>query len=216
MRNDADSGAHGNDEPVAHLHSLKATDPGPVKNFKRRPAVPTPVGPSDFPKHRLSQCLRIPRAIIERNGGRECTEREGAAFAGLRFARGTRAEICSAVKYGLLDRRGIGRVRPTAIARKIFMSKNASQRMAAMRRALLHAPVLSDLYRRLQGRRLSDLRSLMESMKTSIEVSSENMHSLVVVLIRSLADAKLLEDVDGAQRVIGCRYRPRRRGGIKT
>jgi hypothetical protein len=177
--------------------------------------VPALVGPSGFPRHRLSQCLRIPQAIMERNAGRECTEREGAAFAGLRFARGTRAEICSAVKYGLLDRRGIGRVMPTAIARKIFTSKNAGQRMAAMRRSLLHAPVLSDLYRRVQGRPLSDLRFLMESMKSSIEISSENMHSLVVVLIRSLTDAKLLEDVDGRQRVIGCRYRSRRGAGIK-
>jgi hypothetical protein len=44
---------------------------------------------------------------------------------------------------------------------------------------------------------------VMESMKSSIEISSENMHSPVVVLIRSLTDAKLLEDVDGRQRVIG-------------
>jgi hypothetical protein len=57
--------------------------------------VPTLVGPSDFPRHRLSQCSRIPHAIIERNGERECTEREGAAFAGSRFARRTRAEIYS-------------------------------------------------------------------------------------------------------------------------
>ena len=144
---------------------------------------------------------------MERNGGQECTDREAAAFAGLRFARGTRAEICSAVKYGLLDRRGVGRVRLTPIARRIFTCKGAGQKMRAMRKALLHAPVLSELYRRLEGRDLSDLPVLLESVKNALQISSEEMHSRVVVLIRSLADAKLLEVVDGRQRVIGRRYK---------
>jgi hypothetical protein len=125
-RNDADC-VDGHDEPVGLWRSLKVTDTRRLTNSRSKPAVPTLVGPSDFPRHRFSQCLRIPHAIIERNGGRECTEREGAAFAGLRFARRTRAEIYSAVKFGLLDRRGLGRVRPTAIARKISTSKNPTK-----------------------------------------------------------------------------------------
>ena len=77
-----------------------------------------------------------------------------------------------------------------------------------MRKALLHAPVLSDLYRCLQGRHLSDLPPLIKSVKSSAAISSADMHALVTVLIRSLADANLLEVVDGGQRVIACLRRP--------
>jgi hypothetical protein len=60
----------------------------------------------------------------------------------------------------------------------------------------------------LQGRDLSDLPFLIESVKPSVEISSDDIHSLVVVLIRSLGDANLLEVVDGRERVIGWQHRP--------
>ncbi len=114
----------------------------------------------------------------------------------------------AAVRFtGLPCDRSVGRVWPTNIARKIVMSKTPSQEITAMRKALLHAPVLSDLYRCLQGRHLSDLPPLIESMKSPAAISSADMHALVTVLIRSLADANLLEVVDGGQRVIGCLHR---------
>jgi hypothetical protein len=204
MRSDEDSSITRNDEAIAHPQSEKTIHGPQVKNLKSRQTVPALVTPAGFPRHRLSQCLRIPKAIIEGNGGKECTDREAAAFAGARLARGIRLEICSAVKYGLLERRSVGRVRPTKLAWRIVKSKTLGQEMTAMRKALLHAPVLSDLYRCLQGRPLSDLPSLIESLKPSIEISSSDMHSLVVVLIRSLGDANLLEVVEGRQRVVGC------------
>jgi hypothetical protein len=208
MRDDVERSTPRNDESVTHWQSEKTTRLPQVKNFRSRPTDPALAAPSGFPRHRLSQCLRIPKAIIERNGGKECTDREAAAFAGLRLARRIRREMCSAVKYGLLERRSVGRVRPTNIARKIVMSKTPSQEMTSMRKALLHAPVLSDLYRHLQGRDLSDLPFLIESVKPSVEISSDDIHSLVVVLIRSLDDANLLEVVDGRERVIGWQHGP--------
>jgi hypothetical protein len=208
MRSDEDSSTYRNSESVTHSQSDKTTHRPQVKNFGRRPADPALLAPSAFPRHRLSQCLRIPTAIIERNGGRECTDCEAAMFVGLRLSRRTRLEICSAVKYGLLERRSVGRVWPTNIARQIVMSKTPSQQITAMRKALLHAPVFSDLYRCLQGRHLSDLPLLIVSAKSSAAISSADMHALVTVLIRSLADANLLEVVDGRQRVIGCLHTP--------
>ena len=208
MRNYADSSPRSNDEAVTRPKSGKTVHRKQVRNFRTKPADPFLVPPAGFPRHRLSQCLRIPKAIIERNGGKECTDCQAAAFAGLRLARGTRLEICSAMKYGLLERRSVGRVWPTHIARKIVMSKTSSQEMTAMRKALLHVPVLSDLYGRLRGRYLSELRSLIESVKSSAEISSDDRHALAVVFIRSLADANLLEVVDGRQRVIGAQHKP--------
>jgi hypothetical protein len=123
--------------------------------------------PSGFPRHRLSQCLGIPTAMIERNRGLECTDREAAGYAGLRFGGRARLQISSAVKYGLLERRSPGRVKPTDLPWKIVTPKTASQKMAAMRKAILHAPLLSDLYKYLRGRPLPDLPSLIDLLRSS-------------------------------------------------
>jgi hypothetical protein len=167
---------------------------------------------SGFPRHRLSKCLRIPTAIIEHNQGLECTDREAAGYAGLRLTRRTRLEITSAIKYSLLERRSPGRVKPTDIAWKIVASRTASEKAAAMRKAILHAPLLSDLYRYFRGRNLPDLPSLVDSLKSSFNVPSEHIHSVVLVLVESLADAKLLESVGGKQHVIGFRHKAATQG----
>lgn len=203
-----DHSTHRNEGCLTDSQAKKMVHRRELKDFKAKTADASLLTPPGFPRHQLSQCLRIPKAIIERNGGKECTDREAAAFAGLHLARKVRVEICSAMKYGLLERRSVGRVWPTNIARKIVMSRTASQEMTAKRKALLHAPVLSDLYRGLRGRHLSELRSLMESVKSSAKISSDDMHALTVVFIRSLADANLLEVVDGRQRVIDAQHRP--------
>jgi hypothetical protein len=98
-------------------------------------------------------------------------------------------------------------VKPTDIARKIVTSTTASQRTAAMRKAILHAPLLSDLYKCFRGRNLPDLPSLVDSLRHSFNVPSEDVHSVVLVLVESLADANLLESVEGHQHVIGFRHK---------
>lgn len=204
MRSDEDSSILRNDEAIAHSQSEKTTRRVQVKNLKSRQTVSALVTPAGFPRHRVSQCLRIPKAIIEGNGGKECTDREAAAFCGRASCERDSTGDLFGGEDGLLEHRSVGRVRPTKLAWRIVKSKPPGQKVTAMRKALLDAPVLSDLYRCLQERPLSDLPSLIESLKPSIEISSSDMHSLVVVLIRSLGDANLLEVVEGRQRVVGC------------
>ena len=51
-----------------------------------------------YPSHNLERALRIPRAILEQNAGRECSEKESAAFVGVQYNRGPYAsEISSAI-----------------------------------------------------------------------------------------------------------------------
>jgi hypothetical protein len=168
--------------------------------------------PSGFPRHRLSECLRIPTAIIERNRGLECSDREAAGYAGLRLVRRTRLEISSAVKYGLLDRKGPGRVKPTVIARRIVASKTASQKIAAMRKAILHTPLLSDLYECFRGRNLPDLPCLVASLRSSFNVASDDIYTVILIMMESMADANLLRSVDGKQHVIGLRHKAATQG----
>jgi hypothetical protein len=72
-----------------------------------------------FPKHSILKCLRIPQAILEQNAGNECTDKEAAKFAGIGYSGLIGVEISSAIKYGLLDRPGHGRVKPTDLLRRI-------------------------------------------------------------------------------------------------
>src|SRR5689334_285493 len=55
-----------------------------------------------FPRHSLAKSLRVPRAILDQNAGRPCTEAEAAAFVGVGIGGPFRVEISSAIKYGLL------------------------------------------------------------------------------------------------------------------
>lgn len=42
-------------------------------------------GASDYPRHSVRKALRIPRAILEQNAGRACTDREAATFSGVKY-----------------------------------------------------------------------------------------------------------------------------------
>jgi hypothetical protein len=46
---------------------------------KRSSATP------NYPRHTVEKVLRIPKAIIDQNAGRDCTERESAAYLGISF-----------------------------------------------------------------------------------------------------------------------------------
>lgn len=66
----------------------------------------------EFPKDALSKCLRIPQAILEQNAGKECTDREAAGYAKLKYTGEVAVEISSASKFGLLERPAPGSVKP--------------------------------------------------------------------------------------------------------
>ncbi len=119
--------------------------------------------PLAFPKHALSKCLRIPRAILEQNAGKECTDREAAKFAGIGWSGQIAIEISSAIKYGLLDRPAPKTVKPTDFTRRIVRPQKPNEKLAAMREAVLHAPLISDVYKHYRGENLPDLPFLAKA-----------------------------------------------------
>ena len=38
-----------------------------------------------FPRHSLEKALRIPRAILDQNAGKECTDQESAGYIGVKY-----------------------------------------------------------------------------------------------------------------------------------
>ena len=94
-----------------------------------------------YPRHSLDKAVRIPHAILDQNAGKECTEKEAAAFLGLGSPRGPfRVEISSGLKFGLLDRPSTGKIAITELAKKILRPQNTADEIEGLREAVLKAP----------------------------------------------------------------------------
>ena len=64
-----------------------------------------------YPRHSLEKALRIPKAILEQNAGKECTDQESSNYVGVKYNRGPYyLEINSAIKFGLLERPEAGKI----------------------------------------------------------------------------------------------------------
>ena len=104
-----------------------------------------------YPRHSIDKVLRIPRAILEQNAGKDCTQREAAKYVGVGYAGPFRLEISSAIKYGLLNRPSSGRIEITETARKILRPHEPKQELQGLREAILRAPDISDVYNHYRG-----------------------------------------------------------------
>ncbi len=84
---------------------------------------------SKYPRHTLEKALRIPQAILEQNAGKECSEKDSASYVGVKFNKGPyMLEVSSALKYGLLERPAVGRLKLTDLAKKILKPQTPSDR----------------------------------------------------------------------------------------
>ncbi len=89
-----------------------------------------------YPRHPLEKVLRIPKAILDQNVGKECTEADTAALLNIKFNKGPYAlELSSAMKFGLLERPSAG-----------------------LREAVLKAPEISTVYSHYRGENLPDMQ----------------------------------------------------------
>ncbi len=136
-----------------------------------------------YPKHAISQCLRIPEAVLEQNAGKECTYREAAGFAGLGYTGQLGVEISSALKYGLFQRTAPGKIQPTDLVRRIVRPQNPTDKRNAMREAVLKAPGISDAYKHYRGENLPDLPFLRNTARDTLHIPQDNVDDFVSVFI---------------------------------
>jgi hypothetical protein len=175
---------------------------------KRRAAGAAKTQTLAFPKHTISECLRIPRAILEQNAGKECTDREAAKFAGIGYTGDVAVEISSGIKYGLLERPAPGTVRPTDVTRRIVRPQKPNDRTDAMREAVLHAPVISDLYKHYRGENLPDKQFLVNTARDTYHVPEDKVDLFVDVFQATLQESGLLEEISGKKRVVDVTHTP--------
>jgi hypothetical protein len=56
-----------------------------------------------YPRHSVEKALRIPRAILDQNAGKDCSSKQAAAFLNVGPGGPFAVEIGSAKKYGFLE-----------------------------------------------------------------------------------------------------------------
>lgn len=166
------------------------------------PRQPSSSANVQFPKHPVQAALRIPRAILDQNAGRECSEAEAAGFVGVGLSGPTRLELSSARKYGFLERPSPGRVAITDLAKKVIRPQRPNDELEGLREAVLKAPVVSDVYKHYRGENLPDQQFFDNALVDNFKVPPASLSEFKEIFLASLRSAQLLEEHNGKFRVL--------------
>jgi hypothetical protein len=85
-------------------------------------------GSTSYPRHSVRKALRVPRAILDQNAGKPCSDREAAGFCGVKYHGPFGVEVSSALKYGFLRRPGSSQVEVTDLAKKVLRPQTRERR----------------------------------------------------------------------------------------
>lgn len=200
--------------PPAATEAKPAKTKSRKKSSKRKKGAKTANAtkrgiPLGYPKHPILKCLRLPQAVLDNNAGKECTDREAANFAGIGWSGQIAVEISSALKYGLFERPSPGKVKPTEITRRIVKPQTPTDKVDAIREALLKAPLISDIYKHYRGENLPEETSFLANTATeSFKIPADRVAEFISVFLEDLQSAQLLEEVGGKKRVLDITHTP--------
>lgn len=155
-----------------------------------------------YPRHLIDRSLRIPRAILEQNAGKECSDAEAAGFLGFKLTGEIKSEIGSAIKYGFLERPNPRRVKLTELGRKVLRPHEPKDEIEGFREAILKAPEISDVYKHYRGENLPDQQFFDNALVDKFHIPQSKLSEFKTVFIDALQKSKLLEEHNGKQRVI--------------
>ena len=156
-----------------------------------------------YPRHSLEKVLRIPKAILDQNAGKECSEEETAKFLGIKYNKGPYAlELSSAMKFGLLDRPSAGRIAVSDLAKKILRPQNEQEELVGLREAVLKAPDISAVYSHYRGENLPDTQFFENALVDKFGIPKEKVAEFKTIFFDTLNKARLIEEHNGKQRLI--------------
>jgi hypothetical protein len=155
-----------------------------------------------FPRHSLDKVLRVPKAILDQNAGKECSEAELAKFLGVKLTGPTRVEFSSALKFGLLERPSPGRIKLTDTAKKILRPQNPKEEIDGLRQAVLNAPDIGDVYRHYRGENLPDEQFFDNALVDTFSIPQSKLPEFKAIFLETLRKAQLLEEHNGKLRVL--------------
>lgn len=158
--------------------------------------------PSNYPRHTVEKVLRIPKAILEQNAGKECSIRESASYLGIGYSGPYQLEISSATKYGLLERPSPSMIKPTELAKKILRPQNPDDEIDGYRQAVLNAPLISEVYKHYRGENLPDRIFFENALTDTFKIPADKLSEFIEIFIDSLTTAKLIEKTGDKYRLI--------------
>lgn len=159
-------------------------------------------GPALYPRHSVDKALRIPRAILEQNAGKECSESEAAGYLGLRLNGPVRVEISSALKYGFLERPASGRIKLSELGRKVLRPQQPKDEIEGLREAVLKAPEISDVYKHYRGENLPDDQFFDNALVDTFRIPQAKVNEFKSIFSETLKKAHLIEEHNGKNRVL--------------
>ena len=175
-----------------------------------------PVKVPNYPRHSVEKSLRIPKAILEQNAGRECTDEDSAKYVGVKFNKGPYySEITSSTKYNLLSRPESGRLKLTETARKILKPQKSGEDLEGLQNAVLKAPVISDVYNHYRGENLPDMDFFDNALVDKFKIPENKLKEFKSVFFESLKYAKLINEHEGKFRVLDVTSEPVKKGNPK-
>ncbi|WP_426732702.1 hypothetical protein [Myxococcus faecalis] len=186
-----------------HVRRKKGARPvGTAKTPKQASSAPAAAGTgSNYPRHALPKTFRIPKAILDQNAGKPCSDRDALNFAGLGFNGPNRVEISSAIKYGLLSREPQG-LTVTELGKKILRPQTAEAELEGKREAVQNAPVIGQVYSHYRGENLPDAQFFANALADTFGVPTDKISEFSSIFRESLASAGLLEEKDGKIRIL--------------
>jgi len=161
-----------------------------------------PSGVAAYPRHSVGKALRVPKAILEQNAGKACTDREATKFAGLAYHGPSRVEISSSIKYGFLERPTPGNVAVTDLAKKILRPQNPNDELDGLRQAVLNAPTIADVYKHYRGENVPDEEFFRNALVDTFGLPADKVDEFKAIFLEDLAEAQLVEDVEGKKRIL--------------
>lgn len=165
-----------------------------TESSKTRPA---------YPRHSLEDALRIPRAILDQNAGKQCSDDQAAVFLGLKSAAGPFAvEISSSLKYGFLTRPASKHIEVSDLGRQILRPKSKEDGIIGFQNALLNAPVISDVYKHYRGENLPDQQFFDNALEDNFGIPADKLSEFKAIFLASLRSAKLIDEEEGRMRVL--------------
>ena len=148
---------------------------------------------ADYPRHPVRKALRIPRAILDQNAGRACTDREAAQYSGMGYHGPFAVELSSALKYGFLARPKPGTVELTDLAKTVLRPQSESDELNGVRQAVLNAPKIADVYKHYRGENIPDEPFFANALLDTFRIPQEKHDEFKSIFFESLDDARLTE-----------------------
>jgi hypothetical protein len=150
----------------------------------------------------VEQALRIPRAIYAQNGGNPATPKEAVTFAGGRSLNGNaQLEISSSKKYGFLSSDGQKLVLSDR-ARNAIAPQSESDRVSALREAVLAAPDISSVYNFYRGEFLPDETFFVNALTDRFKIPADKVSEFLGIFRESLRSAELLDESGSQVRLL--------------